>query len=235
MDTVRSSPFEGAEDAAAYSLLSAEEKIQLLEFELSKVRRALLEEQDQADSLRARLRQVLWDYIPRQRKVQELPPAEGAGSVKVVGDTVVHVAGYRLERALGQGSFGRVVQATVDGDNDDAEEKGRRVAIKVLDLERRLRTSDVLGLELEIRCLKTCLAPNLVRLRRVLRTPRYACLVMDLLPGRSLHALLRGQSGDDSGSFGLSVAVARGLMTGLLRGVAALHSRGFSHRDVSRL
>ena len=129
------------EDMAEYNALRDVEKVAVLESELAQAKRLLAESQSEVQALRGRLRSVLWDYVPKMRKAPELPAVSEAGSVRATQDAILHVQGFEVGRFLGKGSFGKVVEAThrVTGD---------KVAIKVLDMDQKLRLSDVLSLEL---------------------------------------------------------------------------------------
>lgn len=115
-----------------------------------------------SDALRSRLRAVLWDYIPRQRKVVDIPPDTGL----VRQGTNLEITDYDIKNLIGSGSFGSVFAARY-------QKSGESVAIKIIDLDKQLRLADVIALEQEIRAMKVLTHPNLVRLSEVIRGRRH--------------------------------------------------------------
>lgn len=158
---------------------------------------------------------VFRDYIPKQRKVCEIPA--DVGLVGSNGDGVT-IAGYELEEFIGAGSFGSVHS----GRNVRTNEK---VAVKILDLDKQLRISDVVSLEQEIRAMKVLSHPNLVRLVDVMRSRRHVCIVMAHVSGGNCFQYLLENAP-------LDLPILRRIFGGLSRGVAAMSARNWCHRDI---
>jgi eukaryotic-like serine/threonine-protein kinase len=128
------------------------------------------------------------------------------------------VRGYSEIRELGVGATGRVVEAEHDA-------TGQHVAIKYLSAElvgdpaflARFRDEAQLLIELEM--------PNVVRMFEYIEEPGAgAAIVMELVPGASLHELISSR-GPTSPESALSV------LKGSLLGLAAAHALGVVHRD----
>ncbi|GFS19452.1 SNF-related serine/threonine-protein kinase [Elysia marginata] len=86
--------------------------------------------------------------------------------------------GYRLDKCVGQGSFGDVYAVT-------SIENDQQWAVKRLVARRNIQEdSYVMG---EINALASIQHPMVVSLHEVLFTPRLACLVMDLAPDGNLE------------------------------------------------
>lgn len=80
-------------------LLNENSSRHIFSFSFRKLRAALKQEQATSEVLRARLKNVLWDYIPRQRKLADIPIDTGSVLLKENG-TVHSIAGYDLEGAF---------------------------------------------------------------------------------------------------------------------------------------
>ncbi len=66
---------------------------------------------------------------------------------------MIDILGYEVHEFVGSGSFGVV-------HGGKSMKTGEKVAIKVLDLDKQLRLSDVLSLEQEIRAMKVSNRPS---------------------------------------------------------------------------
>lgn len=203
-------------DAAVESVSepSSEDTMSQLVAQITELKLALENEKANSETLRSRLRSVLWDYIPRQRKVIDIPP--DTGLVRL--GQKVEIVDYELKNLIGAGSFGSVY-ASYNIKN------GENFAIKIIDLDKMLRLSDVIALEQEIRAMKVLCHPNIVRLFEVIRGRRHICLVMNLvLRGNCYQYVQR--------NFPVPFVDIRRIFLGLVSGVNAMHQRGFVHRDI---
>ncbi len=128
------------------------------------------------------------------------------------------VPGYREDRELGRGSFGRVVSATNDA-------SGRSVAIKYLN-PNLFRDADFLaGFREEARLLAELDVPQVVKVLTYVEEPgRGAAIVMELVDGVSLHELITEQGPAQPES-------ALVVLKGSLLGLASAHALGVVHRD----
>ena len=89
--------------------------------------------------------------------------------------------GYRLDKCVGQGSFGDVYAVT-------SIDSGQPWAVKRLVARRDIeQDSYAMG---EIAALASIQHPTIVRLHEVLLCPRLACLVMELAPAGNLEMML---------------------------------------------
>ncbi|KAK3777542.1 hypothetical protein RRG08_044831 [Elysia crispata] len=86
--------------------------------------------------------------------------------------------GYKLNKCVGQGSFGDVFAVTSIGD-------GQSWAVKRLVARRDIRADSYAMVE--IAALASIQHPTVVRLHEVLLSPRLACLVMELAPAGNLE------------------------------------------------
>ena len=129
---------------------------------------------------------------------------------------------YRLVGALGEGGMGRVWQAR-------DELLGRDVALKELVLPRGLSTAEIA--ELRERAIREARAaaridhPNVVRIFDVLQAEGNPWIVMEFVPSRSLHEVVR-----EHGAMAPERAAGIGLE--VLAGLCAAHRAGVLHRDV---
>ncbi|NYI44201.1 hypothetical protein BJ993_001281 [Nocardioides aromaticivorans] len=126
------------------------------------------------------------------------------------------VGRYTLTATLGAGGFGTVYLAT-----DPAT--GEQVAVKVLDWpdhdDRRAMFRQ------EVAALLSVASPHVVRVRDVIDQPGLAAIVTDYVEGASLRQVLDRQ-GPLTGPQALSV------LSGALRGLAAVHAAGLVHADL---
>ena len=125
---------------------------------------------------------------------------------------------YRVVRTLGAGTSGVVVEA---------EEPGleRRVAIKLLTGGQRATANQLERFRREREALARLRDPHVVRVHAAGSHQGTPYVVMELLDGRTLRHLLRGEE---------PLPLARALVYGqqLADGLAALHQAGLVHRDV---
>ncbi|MFG2007371.1 serine/threonine-protein kinase [Spirillospora sp. NPDC048911] len=129
---------------------------------------------------------------------------------------------YRLVRRLGQGAMGVVWQA-----RDEA--LGRDVAVKELLLPAGVpadrRATAAQRAMREARAAALVKHPSIVTVHDVVQDDGRPCIVMDLLPGRSLDAVLSGDGPlppERVAEIGLDVLAA----------LRTAHERGILHRDV---
>eukprot|EP00615_Pteridomonas_danica_P006821 CAMPEP_0114333714 /NCGR_PEP_ID=MMETSP0101-20121206/3923_1 /TAXON_ID=38822 ORGANISM="Pteridomonas danica, Strain PT" /NCGR_SAMPLE_ID=MMETSP0101 /ASSEMBLY_ACC=CAM_ASM_000211 /LENGTH=426 /DNA_ID=CAMNT_0001464793 /DNA_START=60 /DNA_END=1339 /DNA_ORIENTATION=- len=205
---------ENPENESGNSSASETETNAQLLSQIAELKVALENEKATSETLRSRLRSVLWDYIPKQRKVIDIPPDTGL----VTLGRNIEIVDYELKNLIGAGSFGSVYASR-------NVKNGERVAIKIIDLDKQLRLSDVIALEQEIRAMKVLCHPNLVRLSEVIRGRRHICLVMNLVMGGNCYQYTQN-------NFPLAFVDIRRIFLGLLSGVNAMHQRGFVHRDI---
>ncbi|GAA2605294.1 serine/threonine-protein kinase [Actinomadura fulvescens] len=129
---------------------------------------------------------------------------------------------YRLVRRLGQGAMGVVWQA-----RDEA--LGRDVAVKELLLPPGLtpegRAMAAQRAMREARAAALLRHPSIVTVHDVVEEDGRPCIVMDLLPGRSLDAVL-AEDGP------LPPERVAGIGLDVLAALRAAHERGVLHRDV---
>jgi len=128
------------------------------------------------------------------------------------------VPGYREDRELGRGSFGRVVAATNDA-------SGRSVAIKYLNANLFGDDEFLAGFREEARLLAELDVPQVVKVLTYVEEPGLgAAIVMELVDGVSLHELITEQGPTEPES-------ALVVLKGSLLGLASAHSLGVVHRD----
>ncbi|MFB4313100.1 serine/threonine-protein kinase [Actinomadura sp. 21ATH] len=129
---------------------------------------------------------------------------------------------YRLVRRLGQGAMGVVWRAR-------DEELGRDVAVKELLISERLgpeeREQAARRAMREARAAALLKHESIVTVHDVVIDGGRPCIVMDLLPGRSLDAIV-----DEEGPMPPDRAARVGL--DILAALRVAHARGVLHRDV---
>ena len=125
---------------------------------------------------------------------------------------------YRIERTLGQGSFGEVKL----GRNIHTHQE---VAIKVIEKEK-IKTKEQMGrLKREVRMLKLLHHPHIVQLYDVVDNERFIYLTMELANGGEVfdyivaHGKLRERE-------------ARRLFRQILSAIAYCHANFIVHRDI---
>lgn len=128
------------------------------------------------------------------------------------------VPGYAVEGVLGSGAAGTVYRARRVGD-------GTVVAIKVLHPTWRADPAFVAGFRSEALVMRTLDDPHCVRFYELVETDEILALVTAYVDGSTLRAVLT-HAGRLSGEQAL------GVVSGALRGLIHLHSRGLVHRDI---
>lgn len=199
---------------------AAQRHHQRLEVYRTHLRAALAGERgESAEGLRA-LRQKLgirdeehdvMEFMARRELALDAPtPPLGAPGTLVAGR-------YRIERALGEGSYGKVHLA-ID------EANGGRVVLKSVNGATMGGKAAAL-LQREADVLRTLRHPNVVAVHDVLRAGDETLVVMEYADGGSLADLLerRGRLGP---------AEAARILDGLLAALDAAHARGIVHLDV---
>jgi serine/threonine protein kinase len=124
---------------------------------------------------------------------------------------------YRVDRILGEGSFGVVYECT------DVN-LGRPVALKMLHADA-IQDKGLRRFKNEGRSMASINHPNVVQVYRLGEHEEQPYIVMELVEGRTLRRLLRDSQ--------LSIASAVDVMSQAARGLAAIHSAGLVHRDLS--
>lgn len=126
---------------------------------------------------------------------------------------------YRTRRRIGAGAMGQVFEAEHLGLH-------RSVAVKLLTPALARDPAFVDRLRLEAQALASVRHPNVVLVHDHATTPTgVPFLVMELLEGRTLHALLR-----ERGSVPLAETVR--ILDQVCAGLAAIHEAGLTHRDL---
>jgi class 3 adenylate cyclase len=145
------------------------------------------------------------------------PEAPGSGGYPPQDSPVGKTLGgrYRIERELGQGGM-----ATVYAASDEL--LGQRIAIKLL--HRQRRGGDIERLRREVRLARLVTHPNVCRVFDLQILDGMACVTMELVPGRSLAAILHERS--------VPVAQAIAWARQICDGLTAAHACGIVHRDL---
>jgi serine/threonine-protein kinase len=126
---------------------------------------------------------------------------------------------YLIEGKLGEGGFGAVYRAKQTG-------MGRTVALKVLHA-RMAKDPQVIGrFKREAQASSLLRAPHTVQVYDFDQTPEgILYMAMEMLQGRSLHAILQGDGPLDA------TRVAR-VMDGICISLGEAHAQGIVHRDI---
>jgi serine/threonine-protein kinase len=131
---------------------------------------------------------------------------------------------YRLEREVGAGGMGRVFEA-VD------TRTGKHVAVKLMFARVEADPRALRRFAQEGEALATLKHPNIVQVYDHLVDEYSGCIVMELLPGRSLGRVLRGQS--TAGRSGpMTLEEVKHVAEQVASALAFAHEHGIVHRDV---
>nr|KAG5706822.1 hypothetical protein BaRGS_004157 [Batillaria attramentaria] len=124
---------------------------------------------------------------------------------------------YRVGSKIGQGSFGKVYEAT-------HKSTGVKWAIKSINKEKA-GSSALKLVEREVSILKRVSHPNIITLNEVIESPKKMYLVMELCTGGELADVLKEKNY-------FSEAETKIIMERLASGLAYLHKNGIVHRDL---
>ncbi|KAJ3322435.1 Serine/threonine-protein kinase par-1 [Blyttiomyces sp. JEL0837] len=125
---------------------------------------------------------------------------------------------YRIEKILGEGSYGKVKLA-MDLENN------RKVALKVVDKSTIKRPEHVTRIKREVRILKLLNHPHIVKLYDVAETEREIVLSMEYVEGGELFDFIVAHTR-------LPEKVARKVFRQILSAVDYCHSSSIIHRDL---
>lgn len=131
---------------------------------------------------------------------------------------LVEVGSYRLGKTLGTGSFSKVKLAT-------HEPTGLKVAVKIVNRDKVRSQNMEEKVKREIRILKTCMHPHIIRLYEVIETPTDIYIITEYSPGGELfdYVVERGRVPEDD---------ARRLFQQIISGVEYCHKHMIAHRDL---
>lgn len=132
--------------------------------------------------------------------------------------TLIRVGSYRLGKTLGVGSFSKVKLA-------EHEPTGKKVAVKILNRQKLRAQQMEEKLKREIKILKMCMHPHIIRLYEVIETSTDIYVVTEYSPGGELfdYIVERGR---------LSEAEARRFFQQIISGVEYCHKHMIAHRDL---
>lgn len=160
------------------------------------------------------LRGLSTDLVLKGEDVIEIAAGSPPRDVDPLGGTP-----YRALRRIGAGAMGEVFEA-------EHGALGRRVAVKVLSPALAGDPVFVDRLRLEAQALASVRHPNVVLVHDHAATPAgVPFLVMELLRGRTLHAVLR-----ERGAIPLLEGLC--LVDQVFAGLMAIHGAGLAHRDL---
>ena len=127
------------------------------------------------------------------------------------------ISHYRIGRMLGRGGMGEVYEA-------EDQDLGRRVALKFIAPELAADPANLKRFEQEARAAASLNHPNIATLYAFERADGRSFIAMELVPGESLRARLRGGS----------LPLAEALLTShdVAAALAVAHRRGLIHRDI---
>lgn len=131
---------------------------------------------------------------------------------------LVRIGNYRLGRNLGVGSFGKVKLA-------EHEPTGKKVAVKILNRHKIRAQQMEEKLKREIKILKMCLHPHIIRLYEVIETTTDVFVVTEYSSGGELfdYIVERGR---------LAESEARRFFQQIISGVEYCHKHMIAHRDL---
>lgn len=142
-----------------------------------------------------------------------LPPVSflNMAALQRIGD-------YRLGKTLGVGSFGKVKLA-------EHEQTGKKVAVKILNRHKIRMQQMEEKLKREIKILKMCMHPHIIRLYEVIETPTDVFVVTEYSSGGELFDFIveRGRLGEGE---------ARRFFQQIIGGVEYCHKHSVAHRDL---
>jgi serine/threonine protein kinase len=138
------------------------------------------------------------------------PGLRPQGSVETVGSWIV-------QRPLGEGGMGRVVEAV-------HSTLHRRAAIKILHPQLTQRTDQVQRFVQEAQAISRLEHPNIVKVFELVTGPGQVAFVMEHLEGQSLKALARERPLEQRRAVRLALQAAQALV--------AAHRIGVIHRDI---
>ncbi|QDT65820.1 serine/threonine protein kinase [Calycomorphotria hydatis] len=127
------------------------------------------------------------------------------------------VGEYQLVTPIAKGNLTEIWEATEPG--------GRTVALKMLTPEARKRSDLVSMLKHEVKVCKGLEHPNLVPVRKFIKTKEHVCVVMDLVKSPTLKSAM-GQDLLDVHSRLIRLVEGIGLSLGYM------HSKGWIHNDI---
>lgn len=128
---------------------------------------------------------------------------------------------YQIVSVLGEGAFGRVVEAL------DASEGNTRVAIK--QIKKDFKSWEECVKLRELRALKGLRHPRIVRLREMILDRRQLYFVFEFVDSNLAHVI---DSRKEAKHGPLPAADCRRMMHELLGGLAHMHRHNFFHRDI---
>jgi len=214
---------EGDEDGEitfgykATDLDAAQRRIERLEKELRAAQLEVRQVKGQRDRFKTKYKEVLWEYLPKQRALSEIP-ACNARHATTDDDGNFQLRDYRVAHRIGTGSFGEVRAAF-------RRSNGEKYAVKFLDLKKMIHLSYYTSAEAEIKAMKILNHPNIIRIAEVLHVPDKLLFVMQYLGGGNLYQYMleHGKlSAFDSTKFSFQITSA----------LAYIHNRGYTHRDL---
>lgn len=131
---------------------------------------------------------------------------------------LIRVGSYRLGKTLGVGSFSKVKLA-------EHEPTGKKVAVKILNRQKIRAQQMEEKLKREIKILKMCMHPHIIRLYEVIETSTDIYVVTEFSPGGELfdYIVERGR---------LSEGEARRFFQQIISGVEYCHKHMIAHRDL---
>lgn len=132
--------------------------------------------------------------------------------------SLARIGNYRLGKTLGVGSFGKVKLA-------EHEPTGKKVAVKILNRHKIRAQQMEEKLKREIKILKMCLHPHIIRLYEVIETSTDVFVVTEYSSGGELfdYIVERGR---------LAEAEARRFFQQIVSGVEYCHKHMIAHRDL---
>lgn len=128
------------------------------------------------------------------------------------------IGNYRLGKTLGVGSFGKVKLG-------EHEQTGKKVAVKILNRQKIRVQQMEEKLKREIKILKMCMHPHIIRLYEVIETPTDVFVVTEYSSGGELfdYIVERGR---------LAELEARRFFQQIIAGVEYCHTHMIAHRDL---